>query len=206
MLKYVNSAIHTINNTARTLPLVLLVCLFTTATIIAQDKPVTPGGPPANPLSGSAKRQYTQFKNFIVASAEKMPEENYGYKPVDTVRSYGQLVGHVADAQYLFCSAIRGEKAPDLKIEQSKTTKTDLVASLKDAFTYCDKAYDGMSDASGAEIIKFFGSDAPKLGVLYFNNMHNAEHYGNLVTYLRMKNIVPPSSEPRPAAPAPPKK
>jgi uncharacterized damage-inducible protein DinB len=199
------NAINTIK-LARTSLFVVMACLFTTAAIVAQDKPATPAAPPANPLSGSAKRQYTQFKNFIIASAEKMPEENYGFKPADTVRGYGQIVGHVADAQYLFCSAVRGEKAPDLKIEQSKTTKTDLVASLKEAFAYCDKAYDGMTDASGSELIKFFGNDAPKLGVLYFNNMHNSEHYGNLVTYLRMKNIVPPSSEPRTPAPAPPKK
>ena len=204
MRENVKNAINTIK-LVRTFVFVVLTCLFTTAAIIAQDKPAAPAAPQANPLSGSAKRQYTQFKNFIIASAEKMPEESYGYKPIDTVRGYGQIVGHVADAQYLFCSAIRGEKAPDLKIEQSKTTKADLVSSLKEAFTYCDKAYDGMTDASGSEIIKFFGSDAPKLGVLYFNNMHNSEHYGNLVTYLRMKGIVPPSSD-RPPPPTPAKK
>jgi uncharacterized damage-inducible protein DinB len=205
MLETVKNAIHIIIP-ARTSLLVVMACLFTTAAVIAQDKPATPAAPQANPLSGSAKRQYTQFKNFIIASAEKMPEENYAYKPADTVRGYGQVVGHVADAQYLFCSAIRGEKAPDLKIEQSKTTKPDLVTSLKAAFAYCDPVYDSMTDASGSEIIKFFGNDAPKLGVLYFNNMHNSEHYGNLVTYLRMKGIVPPSSEPRTPPPAAPKK
>lgn len=188
----------------RIFSLIFVITVAGAATILAQDKPATPA-PPANPLSGSAKRQYTQFKNFIVGSAEKMPEENYAFKPVDTVRSYGQLVGHVADAQYLFCSAVRGEKAPDLKIETSKTSKTDLVAALKEAFAYCDKSYDGMTDATGSEMVKFFGNDAPKVGVLFFNNMHNSEHYGNLVTYLRIKGIVPPSSEPRPAAPPTPK-
>lgn len=183
----------------RIFSLILVTIVAGATATMAQDKPAAPA-PPANPLSGSAKRQYTQFKNFIVGSAEKMPEESYGFKPADTVRTYGQLVGHVADAQYIFCSAVRGEKNPDLKIETSKTSKADLVAALREAFTYCDKAYDGMTDTTGVEMIKFFGNDSPKMGVLFFNNMHNSEHYGNLVTYLRIKGIVPPSSEPRPAA------
>lgn len=179
------------------------IALIGATAVVAQDKPAAQAAP-ANPLSGSAKRQYTQFKNFIIGSAEKMPEENYGFKPADTVRSYGQVVGHVADAQYLFCSAVRGETAPDLKIETSKTTKADLVAALKTAFAYCDKAYDDMTDTAGSGMAKFFGNDSPKLGILNLNNAHNAEHYGNLVTYLRIKGIVPPSSEPRPApTPAP---
>jgi hypothetical protein len=91
---------------------------------------------------------------------------------------------------------VLGEKNPAPKVEQTKTSKADLVAALKDAFAYCDKAYDGMTDASGAEMVKVMGSDTPKLGALNINNTHTVEHYGNLVTYLRMKNIVPPTSEP----------
>jgi uncharacterized damage-inducible protein DinB len=112
------------------------------------------------------------------------------------VRSYGQIVGHVADAQYLFCSIALGEKNPGLKIEQTKTSKADLVAALKDAFAYCDKAYNGMTDVSASEMVKLFGMDVPRLGVLMGNFGHSMEHYGNLVTYMRLKNIVPPSSEP----------
>jgi uncharacterized damage-inducible protein DinB len=136
-----------------------------------------------------------------VNSAEKMPEENYNFKPTDAVRSYAQIVGHGAEAQYMFCSIALGEKTPGLKIEQTKTTKADLVAALKDAEVYCDKAYDSMTDASGSQIVKLFDSDMPKLGVLSVNNMHDMEHYGNLVTYMRLKNIVPPTSGQTPAAP-----
>jgi uncharacterized damage-inducible protein DinB len=159
---------------------------------------------PDNPLSTFNKYAYAHVKDILLRSAEKMPEENYSFKPVDTVRSYGQIVGHVADAQYLFCSIELGETNPALKIEQTKTSKADLIAALKDAFAYCDKAYDGMTDASATQMVKLFGNDAPKLGVLTVNNMHNMEHYGNLVTYMRMKNIVPPSSEQ--ASPPQPKK
>src|SRR2546430_11721602 len=91
-----------------------------------------------------------------------MPEENYNFKPTDAVRSYGQIVGHVADAQYMFCSVALGEKNPGLKIEQTKTTKADLVAALKEAVAYCDKAYDSMTDASGSQMVKLFDMDLPK--------------------------------------------
>src|SRR2546430_12688318 len=91
-----------------------------------------------------------------------MPEENYNFKPTDAVRSYGQIVGHVADAQYMFCSVALGEKNPGLKIEQTKTTKADLVAALKEAVAYCDKAYDSMTDASGSQMVKLFDMDLPR--------------------------------------------
>jgi len=154
-----------------------------------------------NPFSTFNKVAYGRIKTILVSSAEKMPEENYNFKPTDAVRSYGQIVGHVADAQYMFCSVALGEKNPGLKIEQTKTTKADLVAALKDAVAYCDKAYESLTDASGSQMVKLFDSDMPKLGVLNVNNMHDMEHYGNLVTYMRLKNIVPPTSEQPPAAP-----
>ena len=132
-----------------------------------------------------------------------MPEESYNFKPTEAVRSYGQIVDHLADAQYTFCSVALGENDPGFKIEKTKTTKADLIAALKDAVTYCDKAYDGMTDTAGAQMVKLIGMDMPKLGLLNFNNMHAMEHYGNLVTYLRLKNIVPPTSE---RAPGPQKK
>jgi uncharacterized damage-inducible protein DinB len=167
----------------------ILICLLMPAAIaLAQD----------NPLSAFNKRAYGQVKAWLLASAEKMPEENYNFQPTDAVRSFGQVVGHVADAQYLFCSVALGEKNPAPKIEQTKTSKADLIAALKDAFAYCDKAYDGMTDASGVQLVKFFGGDTPKLSVLTVNLAHSAEHYGNIVTYMRLKNIVPPSSEPAP--------
>ena len=156
---------------------------------------------PANPFSSYNKIFYARMKTILVSSAEKMPEENYNFKPTEAVRSYGQIVGHLADAQYNFCSMALGETNPGLKIEQTKTTKADLVAALKEALAYCDKAYDGMTDASSLQTVKMFGMDMPKFGVLNINNAHDMEHYGNLVTYMRLKNIVPPTSEQPPAPP-----
>jgi len=173
----------------------LLICFFLvlSAAACAQD----------NPLSAFNKRVYAFQKDILLRSGEKMPEENYSFKPADSVRGYGQIIGHLADAQYLFCSVALGEKNPEPNIEKTKTSKADLIAALKTAFAYCDKAYDSMTDSSGSQIVQMFGHDSPKLGVLSFNETHNWEHYGNLVTYMRIKNIVPPSSE-QPAPPAKP--
>src|SRR6201987_5330334 len=193
----------------KTLVRMLVLCLLVPAGVaLAQDKPAQdkPAVSPENPLTTWNKIAYTRVKGIVVRSADKMPEENFSFKPVDTVRSYGQIVGHVADAQYLFCSLALGEKNPAPDIEHTKTSKADLIAALNAGFAYCDKAYDGMTDASAAQTIKLFGNDAPRLGALSVNNMHNMEHYGNLVTYMRLKNIVPPSSEAPPQQPSQPKK
>ena len=173
----------------RRILLTVLLCLLALPAI-SQEKQ-----PSVDPLSAFTKRVYGFQKGILLRSAEKMPDEAYNFKPTETVRSYGQIIGHLSDAQYLFCSKVLDEKNPEPKIEQTKTSKADLIAALKTAFAYCDKAYDGMTDASGGQIVKLFGTDTPKLGVLNFNNVHNMEHYGNLVTYMRIKGIVPPTSE-----------
>jgi uncharacterized damage-inducible protein DinB len=147
--------------------------------------------------AGGVKTYYTQVKNNIIRSADKMSEENYSFKPTPEVRSFGQLVGHVADASYTFCSAASGEKNPSPGIEKGKSGKADLAAAVKEAFAYCDKVYDGLTDAGAATMVKFFGGERSKLNVLEFNVMHDWEHYGNMVTYMRLKGVVPPSSEPR---------
>jgi len=189
----------------RTILRMLMVCLVMPAAVtLAQEKPAATA--PENPLSTWTKYAYGRVKDILLRSAQKMPEEYYSFKPTDTVRSYGQIIGHVADAQYLFCSVALGEKNPALDIEHTKTSKADLIAALNTAFAYCDKAYDGMTDASAVQTIKLFGNDAPRLGALTVNNMHNLEHYGNLATYMRLKNIVPPSSEQAPQPQPQPKK
>jgi uncharacterized damage-inducible protein DinB len=184
------------------------VVLFLASTAASAQDSKTPQGSSNSkgeqasqgPYSTYNKIFYARMKTILVSSAEKMPEENYNFKPTEAVRSYGQIVGHVADAQYNFCSLALGESNPGLKIEQTKTTKADLVAALKDALAYCDRAYDSTTDASGVQTVKLFGMDMPKFGVLNINNAHDMEHYGNLVTYMRLKNIVPPTTEQAQAA------
>jgi uncharacterized damage-inducible protein DinB len=168
----------------------------------AQAAPQAQTAPPANPITASEKGFYSFVSRGVIGAAEKMPEENYSFKPTPDVRSFGQLVGHVADASYMFCSQTLGEANPAKDIEKTKTAKADLVAALKDGVAYCNKAFDSMTDAKGSQMMKLFNFDLAKLTVFSINTAHTDEHYGNMVTYLRLKGIVPPTSEQAPP-PAP---
>jgi uncharacterized damage-inducible protein DinB len=176
--------------------------------LLGQEKPATSSAPPAqstppaNPITASEKGFDSFVSGAVVAAAEKMPEENYSFKPTPEVRSFGQLVGHVADASYFYCSQAIGEASPVKGIEKTKTSKADLVAALKDGVAYCNKAFDSMTDAKGRETVKLFNFNIAKLTVFSMNTAHTDEHYGNMVTYMRLKGIVPPTSENQPA-PAP---
>src|SRR6267378_1069931 len=154
--------------------------------------------PDLKSASGYPKMVQEQVSAWIAGAAEKMPEEQYAFKPDPAVRSFGQILGHIADADYLFCSAVLGEDRSSPGIEKTKTTKAELTSALHDAFAYCNRAYDTLTDASANETVKAFGQERNKLGVLWFNASHNLEHYGNLVVYMRLKGIVPPSSDGKP--------
>ncbi len=136
--------------------------------------------------------------DYIIKSAEQVPEATYSFKPTPEVRSFGQLIGHVAGAQYVYCSAVLGDKpASEGDIERTKISKADLVAAIKASTEYCRKAY-MISDGAAQGMTKVFGEDQTKLQTLIGNASHDAEHYGNIVTYLRMNKMVPPSSQPAP--------
>lgn len=149
----------------------------------------------SNPLSADTKRLYMQIKGDVVKAAAQIPEDMYSFKAAPTVRSMGELVAHIADAQYEFCGPVKGE-AKKSDVERTAHTKAAIGDALKAAFAYCDGVYDSMTDAKLAETVKF-GGDRTKLYVLSFNTAHMDEHYGNLVTYMRIKGMVPPSSQPQ---------
>jgi hypothetical protein len=148
----------------------------------------------------SNKRLYDGGTMMLLLSAEKMPEEHYGFKPTSADPGFGQMLADVANWQYKNCSVVLGEKNPKPNIEGKGTSKADLIAALKDGFAYCGKAYGGMTDASAAESVTFSSLMGPhptsRLEVLNINTGLNALHYGNLMIYMRLKNVVPPSSDP----------
>jgi uncharacterized damage-inducible protein DinB len=154
--------------------------------------------PDLKSASAYPKMVQKQVTAWIERAAEKMPDEEYAFKPDPAVRSFGQILGHIADAQYLFCSGYLGESNPAPSIEKTKATKPELTSALHDAFAYCNRAYDKLTDADAGATIKAYGQERNKLGILWFNASHNLEHYGNLVVYMRVKGIVPPSSDVKP--------
>ncbi len=138
------------------------------------------------------KQVFGGIKNNLIQMAEKMPEENYAFKPTPDIRSFGEMVAHVADAQSSICSMAAAEKKS--VGAASKTAKADLVAALKESSSICDAAWDGLTDAAAAESVKMGGMTRSKLGVLEFNSLHSNEEYGYMAVYLRLKGVVPPST------------
>jgi len=183
---------------------VFAACMAIPVALLGQDKSPAPAPPPANPITASEKGFYSFVSGAVVGAAVKMPEENYSFKPTPEVRSFGQLVGHVADASYMFCSQATGEANPAKNVEKTVTSKAALVSALKDAVAYCNKSFDSMTDAKGSQMVKLFNFDLAKLTLFSINTAHTDEHYGNMVTYMRLKGIVPPTSETPP--PPPPSK
>ncbi|HKV99317.1 MAG TPA: DinB family protein [Vicinamibacterales bacterium] len=140
---------------------------------------------------------WASAKRDIVESADQMPEANYNFKPVDTVRTFGQVLAHVADSNYFYCARSKGEAPPvaDGTLEKTATTKAAIVKALGESVAYCDAVYGALTAASAADMVTAGNNQIPRVQPLFSNASHNVEHYGNLVTYFRMKNMVPPSTK-----------
>lgn len=147
-----------------------------------------------NPLIAESKSIYTGIKNNFLKAAEKMPEEAYSFKPTPEVQSWAERIAHVAN-QIGTCSSLTGERKPSQAT--GKTAKADLVAALKASFDACDAAWDSMNDKTAMEMVAGRGGQTSKLGTLIRNTNHDSEMYGYLSVYMRLKGVVPPSSEPR---------
>ena len=181
----------------------ILAVLLASILVIPVAAQTQQSAPPS--FSGFLKNMFRNNRSEIARSAEKFPEEFYGLRPgpQTEVRTFGQLVGHLANFNYLWCSQAKNEKNPmEGKDFEKLTSKADLSKALNDAFAYCDSVYNSLTDASGQEILEITQENGSKrrinrLSLLVLNYGHNEHHYGNMVTYMRMKSIVPASSEPR---------
>ena len=150
-----------------------------------------------NPMMAAIKAQHEQVKGYLLKTAETVPENLYSFRATPDVRTIAQLIGHVADGSAGICASASGDKPPSLNAEKSMTSKAQLTKALAEALAFCDKVIAGMDDKRAMEATKFFvGGTSPRGMILAFNNSHNFEHYGNLVTYMRLNKIVPPSSAP----------
>jgi len=165
------------------------------ALIVVSASPIEQAAPAANPTIGSIRSMTEQVKGYLTKAAAQVPEDMYAFKPTPQVRSTGEIFAHVADANFMICGMASGQKPPMSGIEKSKKTKAEISEALTASFAFCDKALAGLTDAQANETIKFFiPGTHTRLGVLAFNAAHDFEHYGNIVTYLRLKGMVPPSS------------
>jgi uncharacterized damage-inducible protein DinB len=148
----------------------------------------------ANPNMANAASLFATVRGYITQAAADVPEAQYSFRPTPDVRTFGELIGHIAGSQKMFCAMALGDKQPaEDAVEKAAKTKAALVAALKESNDYCAKAYQ-MTDAATTGMVDVFGEKHNKLFALLDNVAHDNEHYGNIVTYLRIKKLVPPSS------------
>lgn len=169
--------------TNRLSALVLVAMLAGAASLKAQS----------NPISADAKTDYASIKAVLLQAAANMPEENYGFRAMPKALSYGEMIAHVADTQMDLCAIAKGEQKKGNAA--GKISKGDLSAALKTSFAYCDPVYDSLTDAGGAKVVNMYSHDRSKLGVLFFNVEHDNDIYGQMVAYMRIKGIMPESTE-----------
>jgi uncharacterized damage-inducible protein DinB len=177
---------------------ILLLCL--TAVPVSAGAQTTDAGywEALSPsMATMAKVMHASIRRNLAEAAESMPAADYAFKPTPQVRSFGEVIGHVINANFLFCSQAKGEKSPGTQNYERATDKAVLVKALNDALAYCDETYSGTTDANFNTLVTVAGpkpSQAGRGSVLMFNTTHNNEHYGNIVVYLRLKGLVPPST------------
>jgi uncharacterized damage-inducible protein DinB len=185
------------------LRLLMLAFVFTFVILPAESAQTTDAGY-ADALSPSlarvAKAMHATIRRNLAEAAENMPAEEYAFRPTPQVRAFGQIVGHLVNANFFFCSQAAGEKSPATGKYEQITDKAVLVKALNDSLAYCDRVYAATTDANFIQPVHIdpaFGmgpTDTVRGAVLMFNIAHNNEHYGNIVVYMRLKGHVPPST------------
>jgi hypothetical protein len=148
-----------------------------------------------NPFMSELKQFYIVRKGDLLKAADRMPADSYDFRPTPDIRTFGQLIAHIADAQMSFCSGAKGQ--PKRLNAASKTSKADLVAALKASFDECDGVFDTTTDAIATQMIKSGDSEHSKFWALLYATLHDNEEYGYLAVYLRLKELIPPSTNSR---------
>jgi uncharacterized damage-inducible protein DinB len=178
--------------------LVAVAALAQTAVPAAPAAPAAQAAPasPTDPLSKVLYGGYNTQKLNLTQSAEKVSEADFAFQPTKDVMTFGVLLAHIANTQFTYCAAAKGEANPNRDdLTKTATTKAAIQKGLADSFAYCDTIYLSLTDAKAMEMVKVGQNEIPRAGRLISNIAHDNEHYGNLVTYMRIKGIVPPSTE-----------
>ena len=185
------------------LRLLMVVFVFAYVTLPAASAQATDAGYPdelSPSLAGSAKAMHAMIRRDLAQAAENMPADEYAFRPTPLVRTFGQIIGHVVDANFFFCSQVAGEKSPAAADYEQITDKAALVKALNDSLVYCDLVYAATTDANFvqplqiANVVGTGSTNTVRGAVLMYNIAHNNEHYGNLAVYMRLKGHVPPST------------
>jgi uncharacterized damage-inducible protein DinB len=185
------------------LRVLMLVFVFAYVTLPAASAQATDAGyfDELSPsLAGSAKAMHAMIRRDLAEAAENMPADEYAFQPTPQVRTFAQIIGHVANANFFFCSQVAGEKSPATADYKQIADKAALVKALNDSLAYCDRVYAATTDANFVQPVQIANvggtgsTNTVRGAMLMYNITHNNEHYGNLVVYMRLKGHVPPST------------
>lgn len=169
----------------------VLICAIAWGGAVRAQESVAPK---LQALIDHEKSMYAVVEKMLLRSAELMPEERYDFRPAPSVRTFGEILDHVARAQLATCAQAIGTTAEP---PAAATSREDHIANLASAFAYCSDVYGSLTEANATEPARFHGTEMPRFTVMTTNLVHTIEHYGNLVTYLRMNDLVPPTSDPK---------
>lgn len=151
--------------------------------------------PQPDPLVVSMQDGAKHIRAMFTRAADQMSEQDYAFRPTPEVRAFGQLLAHVAESNYTFCAAALGEKSPVANVEKTVTTRAAIQQVLLESFTYCDRAFTAMNDAAAAHrLMNFHGTQRTASTLLNFRNYHSLLHWGNAITYMRLRGRIPPSA------------
>jgi uncharacterized damage-inducible protein DinB len=157
---------------------------------------------PAGRKAGTAlvlQASYGGIKADLIATADLMPEDGYGLRPgsMPDARTFAQVIGHAAESHYSVCASMKGVPNPmdGRRFEHELSTKEEVLEALRQSFAYCDNVFKAATDANVLEFVRQGPNELPRVSVLYGLLAHDAHMYGNATVYLRLKGIVPPSTE-----------
>ena len=186
----------TVTRALRANLLVLVVVLTMPSMVAAQTSDGGVGAALTPSTAASVLNMHMTIRRNLIEAAEAMPDADFTFKPTPQVRSFAELIAHVTAANYFFCSMAKGEQSAFKPSNASD--KPSVVKALADSLNHCDGVYKETTDANANQMVKIAGpggaTQSTRALVLMFNTTHNNEHYGNVVLYLRLKNIVPPST------------
>jgi hypothetical protein len=173
--------------------------MLTTAALLAAGPALFAQTPASITEAAALKTAYNGLKGNLTKAADRMPEDQYSFKASPDIRTYGALIGHIADTQARFCAIAGGTPPPTGDgAEKTKTAKADLVAALKASFDVCDPVFAALTDEDASKMVNM-GRGAPRSKTALLWTLiigHSNEEYGYLSVYLRLKGIVPPSTQP----------
>ena len=148
-------------------------------------------------MAAVVKAMHATIRRNLADAASQMPAEEYSFKATPQVRSFAELIGHVVNANFFFCSQAKGEQMPTTQNFEKTADKAMLVKGMTESLAYCDEVYNGTTDANFNQLVTIAGpakKQTSRGSVLVFNTTHNNEHYGNIIVYMRLKGHVPPST------------